>query len=403
MTFRFGSMGWLLFVLCACSRSGLEAPQREHECLPLPPDGRSSHQITAEVSIDRTDILFLIDTSISMADEIQQIRAQLVDVLVPQIRDQVRDPNLGVASFSDFASLGGKRTYPYRLLQEMTDDVPLALEAIEGIELEFGGDAAESQLEALYQAATGEGLGQFVEPVDSCVARTRGGACFRQNSLGIVMLFTDAPMRNVAGLLPGGAIAAETGDDPSAPGTPYIPVLRTYEETLAALQAQNLRVIGLWSGGDGPGLDDMRRITHDSNALEGEDDSIVFDIGESGSDLSAGVLETLASVTSSARARIELLLADGDVNDGFDPRSVIYEVRALYAEPENGAIRDGALFLDAIPGTSVTFELVFDTSAVPPSAFDRRYPLEVTIEASDGTQLLVQTFDIEIAASDLCE
>src|SRR5262245_30477051 len=160
-----------------------------------------------------------------MADEIERIRTQLVDVLVPQIYARVRDAELGVAVFSDFGERElGVPSHPYRLLQPMTDDVGRVLDAASSIELEHGSDIPESQLEALYQAATGEGLGVYIEPGPRCPQDRLGGVCFRAGSFAIVMLFTDAPMRSVVGIGPDGDDSPREIESPII-DPPFIPVL----------------------------------------------------------------------------------------------------------------------------------------------------------------------------------
>jgi len=57
-----------------------------------------------------------------------------------------------------------------------------------------GADGPESQVESLYQIATGEGLGSWVPAYagPDCV----GAPCFREGALPIIVMFTDAPMHN---------------------------------------------------------------------------------------------------------------------------------------------------------------------------------------------------------------
>lgn len=398
----------LLLLRCAalgaCSRSGLLSPEAQRQCVAVQPGHLSTLIVPVDVVIRSTDILFLIDNSSSMNEEIQQIRSRLSSVIAPAIRAQVPDTDLGVAVCSDFGErVLGQPSHPYRLLQPITQDVERVVQATKQIKLEYGGDEPESQLEALYQAATGIGYGSYIQAKTNCPPGTRGGVCFRDGSFSVVMLFTDAPMRNVAGLLPDGSATPPVAYDPFAPDAPYIPYVRGYDETITALRQQNMHVIGLWSGGDGPGSDDLRRVASDSGALDANGQPIVFDIGDNGEVLGEGVVQTLQALTTAVRADVQLDLTDGDKTDAIDATTLVTAVQALRAEPAGGAMSDGESFRDVVPGTRVFFELTIDVSSVPTSDADQRFPLFVRAKASDGRILQDQTLDILVQRQARCD
>jgi hypothetical protein len=387
----------LAFGGAGCSRSPLLSPEPLHECVAIDPSAPTRELVSAELAIDRSDILLLVDNSSSMAHEIEGIRAQLVDVLVPRIAERVNDAQLGVAVFSDFGEREvGERSHPYQLLQPITDDVGRVLAAAERIELEYGGDSPETQLEALYQVATGEGLGIYVDPGPACPQGGRGGVCFRAGAFPIVMLFTDAPMRNVIGILESGeASPVEIVNE--VENEPFIPYLRGYEETMAALQAESIRVVGLWSGAI-DGVDDMRRVARDSGALDESGAPIVFEIGGRGEALGEGVITALERITGGTRHDVRLDLADGDLQDAVDPRALVTAVRALSADPADGGTVAGDHFVQVRSGTRVEFEITFDATSLPPTAHEQRYALTLSVVASDGTLLSMETVDLVVAA-----
>ncbi len=380
-----------------CSRTPLLSPEPLHACVAIDPDGLSRELIAAELSADRTDILLLVDNSSSMAHEIEGIRAQLVDVLVPQIAERVNDAQLGVAVFSDFGEREvGERSHPYVLLQAITDDVERVVDAAERIELEYGGDSPETQLEALYQVATGEGLGIYADPGPECAQGGRAGVCFRPGAFPIVMLFTDAPMRNVFGISESGELSpveilSEVENEP------FIPYLREYDETMEALNAESIRVVGLWSGAV-DGLDDMRRVARDSGALDESGAPIVFEIGGQGEALGEGVISALERITGGTRHDVRFELEDADLQDAIDPRALVTSVRAVRADPADGATPAGDHFVQVRSGTRVEFEVTFDASSLPLTAHEQRYPLALRVVASDGTVLSLETVDIVVAA-----
>jgi hypothetical protein len=395
----------LLGLSAGCARSDLGVPEQLYACLAIDPDGPTRQVVSADVLLDRSDILFLIDNSNSMVDEIERIRAQLAGVLVPQIAAQVHDAQFGVAVFADF---GGRRLgsvgHPYQLLQPITSDIGRVLSAVNRIELEHGGDAEESQLEALYQVATGAGLGEYVKPGPNCTGGGRGGVCFRPEAFAITMLFTDAPMRNVIGIRPDGSLSPVVPAAPSNEG-PILHenLIRGYEETIEALQAENIRVLGLWSGMTDDGIDDLRRVARDTGALDESGRPIVLEIGPKGEGLDTEVVRSLSLLTSGARLDVRLDLEDVNVHDAVDARALVAEVRAARADPADGAASDGAHFVQVRSGTRVFFELVLDPTAVPRIELEQRYPLGLRVLTGDGTLLSEQIVDVVIAAEASCE
>ncbi len=403
--------GWVaclgILLLAGCSRSMLEIPEFEHDCLSLEPDTESAREMAAEISVDRSDFVFLVDNSSSMADEIARIREQLADVIVPRIYERVRDARLGVAVFADFGEPRlGVRNHPYVLLQPMSNDIDQVVAATRAIELELGGDPPESQLEALYQVATGEGLGGYVEKGPQCPANGRGGVCFRTGSFANVLLFTDAPMRGVVGIQPDGTPTSWETLDPGNPYTevPYVPYQRTFEETMEVLRAENIRVVGLWSGQqtNGDGLDDMRRVAKESGSLDAAGDPILLEIGTQGEGLGEGVVQALESLRSGTRLEVRLELYDADPNDALDPRVLVTAVVPLRVEPEGAGFAVGDHFEDVPAGTRVVFQVRFDTRSLPPAGYERRFPLGMAVRASDGTVLSDQTFDLFVAPTGSC-
>ncbi len=119
-----------------------------------------------EPEVQRADILFLIDTTGSMGGEIRNLQTSLAGT-VADIDAEIPDTAFGVARFDDFptgsygsARCGDEADYPFELEQRVTtdmDDVEAGVAALND-PLHCGADGPESQIEALYQAATGDGF-----------------------------------------------------------------------------------------------------------------------------------------------------------------------------------------------------------------------------------------------------
>jgi len=168
--------------------------------------------LTFEPAVQRADVLFLIDTTGSMGGEITNLQASLATV-VADVTSTIPDAAFGVARFDDFPTstygsnpCGTEADYPFELEQRVTTamaDITAGVAAL-NTPLHCGADIAESQIEALYQAATGDGFRSpagvsWADPFDGATGYDPsighgliGGAGFRADALPIIIMATDA-------------------------------------------------------------------------------------------------------------------------------------------------------------------------------------------------------------------
>ncbi len=227
------------------------------------------------------DVLFLMDTTGSMSGEIAQIQARLRDTIIPGLAAEIADVRFAVASFDDFpvGSYGSFGDVPFQLVTSITADVPTTQAAVNTLRASGGADAPESQVEALYQVATGAGISGFVPPRGACGTGI-GYPCFRPGATPIILLITDADFHNG----PGGAYSY-FGVSP----TPH-----TYSQAVSALNAIGAKVLGLMSGA--PAYDDLVAIARDTGAVASDGSPIVFDIGSDGSSLGIDVVRAVQTL-----------------------------------------------------------------------------------------------------------
>jgi subtilisin family serine protease len=190
-------------------------------------------------TVSSMDVLFLIDTTSSYGDDIDTLQSKATEIL-NNLSSRGIDFQFGVASFADFPfppygdpSYGDQAFY---LNQPITNNLEAVQAAISQLDnpLHYGADTPESQLEALYQAATGSGRdvngdGDYNDLGD--LAPSNIG--WRTGSLKVVILATDAPFHNPELELYFGA---------------------TFGQALDALKAKGITVIGLDSGSAGADL-----------------------------------------------------------------------------------------------------------------------------------------------------
>ena len=322
-------------------------------CVVLPPEEPPTEIIVSFVSrVVTADVLFLVDTTGSMRDEIARIRETLRDVLAPAMGDAIGDVQLSVASIADFpvGTYGAPDDAPFLLLQSSTADVAEAQRAIDALPASSGLDGPEAQTEALYQTATGEGIGRFVPPA-ACPSGV-GYPCFRSDGARIVLLFTDEAFHN-----------GPSGRDPYGPD--LIPPAHTYDEAVSALRAIGAKVLGLFSGGTHrDALRDLNAIARDTGAVRASGEPIVFDIGARGERLDTGVIDAIDALVGEVPIDIDLVTEDVG-GDELDATRFVRGIETVRAVPADGATDRGDHFERVFSGTRVTFRVLLENDWFP--------------------------------------
>jgi len=252
------------------------------------PFGSGNIERVVEVTVpsdkvfDKVDILFLVDVSGSYGDDIVQFRNQAIS-LVNAFSEAGANVEIGLASFSDFPispyGSSASADYAYHLDQPLTTDSSTMIAAINALTIHSGADGPESQLEALYQAATGEGRTIDGFPFADIAPSDVG---WRQGALPIIFLATDAGFH-------------DSDDEPAYPGAGR-------GDVLAALTQKKIRVYGLQAGGS---ITDVESIVADTG---GES----FTLSSNSSEVVAAVEAALGSAASSVTIE---LVKNGDFAD----------------------------------------------------------------------------------------
>lgn len=382
------------------SKTGLAVPDASMQvetdggptCIELPKDGDPVQvALQTEAQLARADVVFLVDVTASMQEEIDRIRDQLRDRLIPAVESEIPDSEFSVATFADFPvePYGGPEDHAFRMVLPMTGDAVQVQAAVDGISLGNGWDEPESQVEALYQLVTGEGLGSYVPPSFGCASGGSGYACFRRDALPIVLLFTDAPMHNG----PGGSRSY---------GGFVSPRPHSYDDALAGLQQLGARVIGFDSGA-GQAAPDLRRVAGDTEAFAASGEPLVYEIGQRGERLGTGVVDAIKTFANTVRFDIDLALRDLDPSDDIDAPALVERVIPVSASPmENiGSIDPAAgAFRDVLAGTQVQFELQLRNDVVVPGSEPQRVQLQIVFRGDERNRLGTETIEIVIPAAD---
>jgi hypothetical protein len=194
------------------------------------------------------DVFFIVDTSSSMESTIAGLRAGMRDIIA-ELNKSSLDVQFGVGEFKDYPIPGfgsaEQGDVPYRLLRAIGPPDDTLVTALEQLRSSGGGDQAESQLTALYQAVTGNGDPGFVS--------AGADARFRDGAYKIIVDITDAKFHRDA---------AHPSPD--------------FQVVADALEADSVKQIGLSiygvNGPDGTGdLDDMAAATDTVAPADGVD------------------------------------------------------------------------------------------------------------------------------------
>jgi hypothetical protein len=366
------------------------------ECVEVPLDGgpvNASMRLQAQVG--RADVVFLIDVTSSMDAEIARVRARLRDRIAPAIRAAIPDSQLAVATFGDFpAGEYGMAEFdvPFTLMSPSTADIARVQAAVDSVSIGSGGDQPESQVEALYQLATGEGLidprkaGAFyVTPSTGCPSGGRGYACIRRDAVPVVLLFTDAVMHE--GPNPSDRRAYSRSVLGFSLGSGIGP--HTFANAVSELVALDARVIGFDSGG-GAGAPDLRTLATQTGTVDAFGRPLVLDIGSSGERLTEEVVGAIQTFASTVIQDIDAVVRDADASDGVDARMLVEYVEPVSATPMSGIGSIDVVnhvFVDATVGTELTFRLVVRSGIAVPGPEPRFVTIEVVFRGNGRTRL----------------
>jgi hypothetical protein len=370
-------------------RDAMEPPV----CVEVPPGASGvTVSLTLPVALSVVDVLFLLDATGSMVDEISNIRAGLRRRVVPGVRASIPDAAFGVAYVGEFPEPphGPEGVRPYELRAPVTLDVVRVEGALERSPRWGNFDQPEAQVEGLFQAATGEGLGPWIAPSSGCPAGGSGGACFRRDALPVVLLATDAPFHN--------------GPPGVPPVEPYrfAPEPHSYREAVDALSALDALVLGLGARdfGSASPLPHLRAIARDTGAVDERGEPLVFDIGSRGGRIGDSIVRAIERLADGVPLDVDAIVQDVP-GDPFDARTLVRRVRPVEARPSEGveAIEESR-FVGVVPGTEVTFELVIDATDLEPSPVTRRIPARVRFRAFERSRLGVETVLIVVPGED---
>jgi hypothetical protein len=354
-------------------------------------DGAST-EFTFTLEIQEADVGFLLDTTCSMSGTMSAMAGEF-STMVDDLSSAIPDAQYGYATYDDYAmtpygytSSGDK---PFILSSQITSAVGRVQSRMSSSSIHFGGDGPESGMEALFQAASGNGYdqncdgryaaGTDVQPLRSTSgdpfsgaggsARDPsvpgggeiGGFGFRDDALPIIVYATDNYLR----------------DPESGYGSPGgCPRDAGSSDVISAVTGIGARLIGVdTSGTPTTQMNELADATGSLADLDGggsADDRLVLRWAGSSATFRSSVVDAIRSLVNSVEFSTVELVVVGDTwgfVSSIDPSS--------YSDVGTG-------------GGSTILSFTINVSAAAPAAPDTRtYNIGLQV-LGDGTVVLAE-------------
>jgi hypothetical protein len=353
--------------------------------------GHEMRDLDFGTTISRADVYFLIDTTGSMQASIDNVTGSLTTI-ASELSSRIRDVQMGVGQHKDFpngahcslfdfacltSSYGGMGDMAYENRQDITDSVGAVQSALAGLSAAGGADGPESQVEALYQTATGEG-GSWTftngAPPHSLAPRRcpfvpdeigtrRGYPCFRPGALPIVVLVSDVDFHN--------------GTSPAANYAGINPPPHTLAQAIGALNGIGARMIGVSVGP--VARPDMEAVARMTGTVDTAGRPLVYDA--TGGTVSTAIIEGISTLVGGTPQDVTTATEDLQPNpDGVDARGFVKSIVAIEGYASDGTpgpnpgvsytSHDDTTFYAVVPGTRLDFRVDFHNDFVmpPPTA-----------------------------------
>ena len=348
-------------------------------------------------TLQRADVFFMIDTSISMQAYIDTIRSSLSARIIPGIAAAVPDVQFGVGQFDhcpqstyDTGTAGTCRGIEVN--QASTSDIPAVTTALGTLTADCR-PVAEPYAQAAWVWATGDTARWPLMAARACAAGTVGYGCQRGDALPILVIVGDerfSESYRTGGTDCSGMMCTSCAMFPSS------------AEMTAALAAIRARLVVLGPTGTSA---QWAPIVTASGAIDAAGAPLIFPSAGSAT-VDAAVIDGIVQLAANTPLDISARARDVDDGDGVDATVFIDHIEAnvvggvadprdmtrvcvggLPATDTNG---DGFLdtFTDVRPGTPVCFDIVVRrNTTVMPTALPQLFRANIDV-IGDGITVL---------------
>ncbi len=396
-----------------------------------------TQELTFKPQIKKADVGFVIDTTGSMGGTITGLRTSLSSI-ASSLKTKIPDVAIGVGDHRDMPinPYGSGGDFPFKLPQRVTTSLTDAQAGVNKLVAGGGNDIAESQLEALYQAAVGSGFKSTAgavwsakfDPLAGFDASKGhgdiGGMGFRKDSAPIFVLATDAIFHRLNGdpdnAPPGTDMALY---DPTRFGTTDDTKPHSMKQALDVITKIGGHFIGinviLGFGGQRPRQQEEWFAVKTGSVVPSADGTtcphgvsggsvpavddgtgkkacpLVFDSPSSGTGIESAVVDAITKLTTYVYFKTVWLEARDNTATTFDERKFFQKgipvsfttplpsgcaapaTADLLPAPAGDGIFDS--FTNLCPGTVVTFSLVMQNTVVPATCADQVFSFKIIV------------------------
>lgn len=367
------------------------------------------------------DVYFLFDTTGSMGGELTNLRsAMTTGTFIPgcpggvigAIKCVIPDSWFGVGRHDDMPvspyGSSGSGDVAYQNLLDLGDNPAAAQTAVNTLGLHYGNDWPESQTVALWATVTGRGLQGYFGTRTGCPAGRFGYPCFRNGSIPIVMLFTDAAFHNGVGNTNAYAnnVLFAGGSNTGTLGTQRTP---RFDEMIDEMNDRGVKVITVESSGRyAPAMADFNALAAGTGSLVGGGANAVYSINANGTGLGPAVVQAVVDLANYARMDVTARAEDNPatpVDERCFVRSpvgaAIGTIRlsnpaagevAPYAagrcvDPPTAIGGQPVVARQCLPGTQVNFRADFLNNCVTATAVQQVFTFEIVVRGNGSYEL----------------
>lgn len=355
----------------------------------LPYDGDAvERELVFGTTVRKADVFFMMDRTGSMAGEVSRLKSSLTGI-VDQMATSIRDIGVGFGGFAGFGGRAGgpcmtlpiigevcgegdNTDTPFHLYSVITTDRARMVSDVSALEADQGGANWASSNEALYQAATGDGILPWLGPqtcasVPDEVGTRYGYPCFRPGALPIMVVLTDTSSKN------GPNTAGVSGGTYDPANFTMGPPPHTYDQSLSALRRIGARVIGVISGSEITNPTPQRQFetwARETGTVNASGAPLLFNINGDGSGLDSSIVEAIRTLAEETPQDISAIVRDGeDRPEDIEPVDANLFVKAItpvrvfdgtddHPCPDPSRC-DDQRFFGVTPGSQVTFRIRF--------------------------------------------
>ncbi len=361
-------------------------PEDFYVILPWDATGDEVRYLEFHTDIVKADILFLVDLSGSMGEEITNLKTGITDVIIDGVAAQINDAAFGLATFDDFRGINNNATYPsfddhiHQIKQPLTtaqSDIEAAVAALG--HLSNGGQ--EPQIESLYQSATGVGFdGKFdylhnnppnhypdtfyphiASAACSGEEGSIGGACFREQAMPIFIMMSDEAF--TSWLFNTDYFVWDADPQYDQP--------HTRDEAIAAMNAVNAKFIGINSfvsaGWNVSPEADFKAVGAGTGSVDALGEPFYYDVGGDASQFSTQIVDAILELTHNVKLDVATQNESVANPQSIDTTQFITSVVPHLPLPGNGYdTKDLVSFYGVKPGTLITFAVTFRNDIFEP-------------------------------------